>query len=288
MVKNPFALLRSALGTISLHPVVLFPFCLMGFVQLLILELLFFAPREPLASFFGPLIHRFADDIYLHYPYNFVLLERWYSSGNLQIPVFVLLNSFLIGSVIVIIHAINEHQKVRISQIFRRTLGRYVHLVMASVILVGVLYGLSHGYGLLIQRAAQIRSTTGHFFLIKQFVIQGWPYVKLLISCLTTTLLAFTFPLIVLERKNVFSAFFLNFARYYKAFGTIFAVILLSSLLYVPILLLKTYRQWYESIMIPELWVVIPVMGMIVMLFVDALQVAAVTTYYLFDREASQ
>ncbi len=287
MVKNPLTLLKSALGTISLHPVVLFPFCLIGFVQLLMLEILFFAPRYPLSEFFGPLIRRFAGEMYLHYPHNFVLLERWFSSAWLQIPVYVLINSFLIGAAILIINAINEQQKVRLSQIFRRALGSYIHLVIAAVILVSVIYGLSQFYGLLFRRALQIRSTTGHFSLIKQIVVYGWPYAKLLISCVGTTLLAFLFPLIVLEKKNVFLALVLNFRRFFKAMGTIFAVVFLSSLLYLPVILIKTYHQWFDKIMVPEFWALIPLAGTVIMLIIDALQVTAITTFYLYERESS-
>jgi len=288
MIKNPLTLLRSALGTLSLHPVVMFPFILIGFIQLFILEILFFSVRYPLSEFLGPLIRRFAGEGAMHYPLNFMLLQNWFSSGWLQIPVFVLFNSFLIGAAILIIDAVNEQKKVRLSQIFTRALGAYVHLIIAAIFLVGLIYGFSHLYGLLIKRALQIRSTTGHFFLIKQSIIHGWPYIKLLINCLATTLLAFMFPLIVLERKNVFAALFFNFARYAKALGTIFAVVFLSGSLYLPVILLKTYRQWYEAIMIPELWVVIPCAGTVIMLFIDALQVTAITTYYLYERESSQ
>jgi len=288
MYKNPFSLLKTSLYALSTHPAILFPFGLLAFIQLLILEILYFAPRYPLAIFFGPIIRRLAGESYMHYPQNFVLLQKWFAESWIQIPVYILFYSVGIGMAVLIISDINSQRKVRLPEIFKRTFAVYAHLMVAAGVTVGILYGFSVLYGLVMQRALQIRSISGIYFYIKMAVIYGAPLFQLLFSGIVTAALAFVIPLIMLEKRNVFSALWLNFRRYGRDLFTIFLVVFLSGLIYVPILLLKYFQQWYQAVRIPELLGVVAVLGVIVLFFVDAIQVTAITTYYLLDQETRE
>ena len=55
---NVIALLRASVNTIITNPVIVYPFCIIAFIQLLVLEVLYFSPRFPLSVFFGPIIAR--------------------------------------------------------------------------------------------------------------------------------------------------------------------------------------------------------------------------------------
>ncbi|MDE2028896.1 MAG: hypothetical protein KGJ11_10200, partial [Candidatus Omnitrophica bacterium] len=71
VAPKPFSILKSVLTLLSRHPVIFYPLVISIFLQLLALEILFFAPRPPLSVFFGPLISRVWGPAYVHYPYNF-------------------------------------------------------------------------------------------------------------------------------------------------------------------------------------------------------------------------
>ena len=72
--KQLIPLLRGSIETFITHPVILFPFVTIAFIQMLILEVLYFAPRFPLSVFFNPIVKTLWGEKFVHYPHNFVVL----------------------------------------------------------------------------------------------------------------------------------------------------------------------------------------------------------------------
>ncbi len=277
------AILRSALGTIMSHPVILFPFSIVAFVQLLLLEIIYFAPREPLRRFFEPLILRFDGEVFLHYPFNFFMMTRWFQ--KVQIPVYLFLSTYIIGVAIAVIRDINGDRKVCIGKLFRETLSSYVHLFIMGLLSVGLLAGFNYGYGFLVRRALQISSTSGIFFIIKQTVVLGMPYFNLLFAVLVTALFAFVLPVIVIEKKKIFGAIMQNFRLLGGSFFCLAGIVLIPSLLYLPVILLRGSKQLFGDVLPPEMWGVLLVVSVFVLLLIDALQYTAITTLYLLKKE---
>ncbi len=60
------------------NPVVILPFCIIVFIELLALAVLYFFPREPIKSILGPVIEQFFTNgkMYMHYPANFLLMPK--------------------------------------------------------------------------------------------------------------------------------------------------------------------------------------------------------------------
>ena len=78
------ALLRGSVDTIVTNPVILIPFLTIAFVQLLALEILYFAPRFPLSAFFNPLIRTLWGGEFVHYPSNLMILPILFQ--KIQVP----------------------------------------------------------------------------------------------------------------------------------------------------------------------------------------------------------
>jgi len=283
--KQPVSLLRSALTTIWAHPAILFPFCCIAFVQFLILEIIFFAPRYPLSAIFKPVIEKFEGPMFLHYPFNFIVFFKWAQSPWVQVPLFILIASFFVGMAVKTIDNINRGNRAGMGDIFRQTLGVYVHLAIAAVLMMAVMFFFSKLHVLVLQRAAGMGSTEGFYFLAQKGIILSAPYVNFLLSILVTALFAFMIPLIVIDKQNIFSAVRKNFQILSSSFWSMLLVILLPGLLYLPVMLLKANRQLLEAMPVPEMWVGVIVFGVVVGLFVDALQYTAITTYFLLRKE---
>lgn len=281
--KQPISLLKSSFNTLINNPAILFPFCILAFIQILTLGIIFFAPRQPLSVFFGPIIVRLHGEIFLHYPFNFVVLTQWFQKT--QIPIYILCSTYFAGCTISIIDLINRGKKVNIKTVFRKTLSSYIHLLTAGIILVAIAIGFFGLYDLLIRQALTIRSTSGIYFLIKQVIVRGAPYLKLMLSVFATSIFAFVIPIIIIEKERLFPAIALNFKSLRRSFWFVFLIIFLPMLLYVPIILLKTNRQWFESVAVPEAWGLLLMTDILVALFIEAIQYTAITTYYLLKKE---
>ena len=285
--KKIFPLLFHSVNILFQNKAILYPFFLNLFVQLFILEILYFAPRYPLNVFFGPLIRKLWGESFLHFPMNFFLLPKLYQYA--VIPVNIFLSSFFIAVAINIIVHINNDKKIYIRKIFKESLQYYVHVVVVAVIfflLIGLLFA---GYEAIYNRAAMIRSEEGKFYLIKRLFMDGAPYFNVLLSVFASTVLAYVMPIIVIDNKKAFSAILLNFKVLWGSFWFTFFVILLPTLLYMPVLLLRNLFPLESALPIsnefPEIRVVIMVFSILVMTIIDAIIYTTVSMYYLMRKE---
>lgn len=271
-------LLREAVNNLTANPVLLFPFAAIAFIQLLILEVIYFSPRFPLVKFFGPMIQRLEGEAYLHYPQHLVIVPKWFQTAQYFIYLFI--SSFLVAVAVDMIAAFNNNKKYGFAAAVRNTRSCYVHVVLAAFAAFFIFYGLGQCYGLLIARALQIKSQAGIFFIIKMTVLRGTPYFNLLIGVLVTALFALIYPIIVIDRKKFFSAFALNFKYFFKSFWVIFSVVLIPTLFYVPFLLLRNNLP-PSMFLLAETRLLLIVVSVLMMVFIDAVVYSAVTTYYL-------
>jgi len=281
--RKAIPLLRSAVTTLLEHKIIFFPFCVIAFLQLLILEILYFAPRYPLNTFFGPLIRRIWSENYLHYPFNLTLLPKFFQ--DVQTPVYIFVSSFLIAMAIAIIVSINNDKKVEMSKIAKESWGAYVHVVIASIIIFFAVIAMGKVFGLVFNRALLISAQGGIKFWIKQVILLGAPTINFLISIFVATVFAYVLPIIVIDKKKIHSALLLNFKTLWGSFWFTFLVVLIPSLLYFPILLLRSTTSLGDAM--PDLRVLFLVLSIVVMVCIDAIIYCALTTHYLLGKENS-
>ena len=277
-------LLKSSVNACFYNPIILVPFATTAFIQLLILEILYFAPRFPLSVFFGPVIRRFHGEAFLHYPYSFAMVPKAFQS--VQIPIYIFISSFFIAVAVVIIAAVNNDQRITFGKACRQALSRYVHIIIAALISFGIFYGISSIYGLVIKRALQITSTRGIYFMIKSTVLYGAPYVNVLIGVFVTALFAFVFPVIMIEKKKVFAAIIGNFRALWGSCRFTFFVVAIPTLFYLPVMLLRTGIASPKMVVaFPGIQILTLVLSVLVMFAIDVVVYTAITTYYLLKKE---
>jgi hypothetical protein len=283
--KQLIPLLRESINSYIANPIILLPFVTIAFIQMLILEILYFAPQFPLVTFFGPLIQKLEGEVFLHYPQNLIILPKWFQTAQFFIYIFI--SSFLIGVAIAIIANINNNKKSSFGMAARQTLSQYVHLVLAAIMTFAVFYFFSSVYSMIIRRALQIQSKTGIFYIMKATVIYGAPYFNLLIGVLVTAIFAFLFPIIIIEKKKIFSALILNFKSLWKSFWFLFFVVLIPTLFYVPVILLRNNLGAVIHLTFEGMRMIVLILSTLVMLFIDATVYTAITTLYLLKKENS-
>ncbi len=281
--KNPIKILQSSLYTIINNPTILFPFCISAFIQLLILEILYFAPRYPLNIFFGPIIGRVWGEQFLHYPFNFTLLPKLFQM--IQIPIYIFIGSFFIAMAVAIIIRINDGKTVHIKQTIKEISSSYVHVVIIA--LIGYLLVLSFFkiYGILFNRALLIHSQNGIFYWLKKIIIDGTPYFNLLLSVIAATIFAYVIPIIIIEKKKIFTAIWINFKTLWNSFWSTFCIVLLPSLLFVPVILFRISISKGKGMGSPELGLIILILSIIVMVLIDSIVYTGITIFYLLRKE---
>ncbi len=281
--KSLISLLRSSIEILFHKPLIFYPYVISIFIQLFVLEILYFAPRYPLSLFFAPLIRQFWGEMFLHFPFNLLLLPVLFQ--YVKTPIYIISSSYLIGIAIIIIAAINEDQTISFKSAAKKVLPRYIHLIFITSISYSLFYGFSQLYGLVIKRAFIIHSETGIFYLIKRIVLDGTPFFSLLISVFVSTLLVFMMPLLLLEKKNLFAAFWTNLKKVIKSFWFVLGIVLLPTLLYLPVLLLSSNLSSFGNGVAPEIRMSLTIANILIIVIIDAIVYTAITLYYLFDQE---
>lgn len=281
-VRQAFPLLGSSLSCLFTNPKIFYPFAILAFLQLLLMLILFFSIRFPLSMFFGPIIARLRGAVYLHYPMNFDLMNHWFQSA--QAVIFLFATSFFIAKAVLIVAKINQGEPLG-ETMPKLGIKKYVNLIAAFLLIFLIMYGMTSLYGILMQRAARIVSTSGVYYFIKQVVLSGAPYFNLFFSVIFTALFAYVVPLIVLEGKNVIAAVIKNFKLLLSGFWPLFVIIAVTSLFYLPVLLIRSNYQWFSTFIDPEGWQMFVILGVFVMLFIDAVQYTAVTLCYFLTKD---
>jgi len=108
-------LIRESVNNYFANPVILLPFVTIAFIQLLVLEVIYFSPRFPLVKFFGPMISRLEGESFLHYPSNFLILPKWFQLA--QYVIYIFISSFFICTAINIISNIESALNVKLGML---------------------------------------------------------------------------------------------------------------------------------------------------------------------------
>ena len=283
--RQPLTLLKTSFNVLVSHPIILVPLIVAALIHIFILEILYFAPRFPLSILFAPLIRQSAGEMFLHYPYNFILMARWYYT--LQVPLYILFNSYFLAVSVVIIQIINNDQGVDIQSIYQRVFRRYGHIFLAALLSIGALVFCNHAYLALIREllAAPLVGRMGE--RMNWLIISLLPYLSLLLAVVITTLFAFVIPVIVLENKGIWDALRENFRIIRKSFWFVFSVLFLPYLLYIPFLLLRMDTTILDLLRIPDAMIIVLGVAVCAMLIVEAIQYTAITLYYLLWKETT-
>ncbi|MFH1359976.1 MAG: hypothetical protein ABIJ41_02945 [Candidatus Omnitrophota bacterium] len=282
--KSLFLFIQNAVATIMRHPLILYPLCISVFIQLLILEILYFAPRWPLSLFFGPIIRRLYNEAYLHYPFNFQLVPKLFFYA--QIPLYFLITAYLSAMTVSMIASIRNEKTISLRSAFRKTRSSYIHIVIAAILTFLTIFPLLKGYELIFERALRIKSETGVFFIMRSIVVYGRPYFNLLIDVIVTTLYIFVIPAIVIDKLKIHRAFTENFKILSRSFFFMLGIVLIPGLIYVPVLMLRSIIGTSAlSLTMPGLAGLIIALSVFAKLLIEALVLTATTTYYLMAKE---
>lgn len=281
--NSPLTVLRASFTSLKKHPQTLQPLVLISFLNLLALEILYFAPRYPLSIVFDPFIRRIWGEKFLHYPMDLVLLPKTFYYAQILIGLFI--SNVLFATIAYMLAAYNNEERVNFSQALRKCLGSYIHIVTTSVIALGLFIGASWLYGFVIASADKIQAAEGFMFFVKNAVILGAPYAQLVFDIFISILLMYVIPIIVIEKKKVFQAAAANCKVLLGSFWMSAVLVVIPTLFYFPILIMRNNIGFLADITMPGIQVIVIAIGILASTAINGIILAAATTYYLFWKE---
>ncbi len=123
------------------------------------------------------------------------------------------------------------------------------------------------------------------WLFVKKALVYSEPYFGLFLGALATTLFIFVIPAIVIGKKKIPAALAVNFQLLLKSFWFIFMVVILATLVYIPVLLLRSNIELISENVTPLIQLLMIVISVLVTLAIDATVFTSTTTYYLLKKE---
>jgi hypothetical protein len=182
-------LIKLAVATLVTRRVVLLPFAITAFIQLFVLEVLYFLPQPPLNRVFGPVIKTLWAEEYLHYPMNFVLLPKLFQYA--QMPIYIFVSSFFICVSIGMLVRINNDQAPNFKQVARDVFREsYIYIFVAAALSIIIVFIFYKVFGFVYLKAYESHAVSGLHFWIKTIIVGAAPAINILMSIVVTTLFA--------------------------------------------------------------------------------------------------
>ena len=266
--------------------VIFIPFLIFAIVDLVSLFILFLAPRMPLRLALGPIIRTIWSETFLHYPANFILLQKLSFLSRLALS--VLIGSLLTGMAVSIIQSIFYKRPVELKKSFLSALKIYFSLFLVTLIVTGLFYFTGKAMSFVL---AKYFSRHARLLFIGARIWFGPVSMALnfLIALFIQALFIYAIPLLIIEKMKFKKAIARSFVLLKKLFIPTILLIGLPMLLYIPIIVMEYNTVFLIEKFIPEIILVILMTGIIInSLLIDPLITAATTLLYLKKKEEGQ
>lgn len=270
---NTFYLIKS-------KPVLLLPFIIVAFLEAAALEVIYFIPQKPVLSVLGPIVRKFFGEQFLHYPANLMLLPRLFYYA--QVIIYAFVGVFMAAIAVNIFRNMVTNLPVKPKAVINNALGRYFSLFFFGAIMVVGFF--------LVQKA-------DNFVFIKYMnfagahlprVILKLTPIKLAVlifvsNIIVHTFMIFTIPVIVIEKRPVLAAICRSIFMGGRYFLTVFGLIFLPFLFYLPPVLMRSVLPELTTKAFPEISIVITAVNIVIAIFVDCF-VTICAAQFLMDK----
>ena len=262
-------------------PRLLFPLCIVAFLEALWLELFYFAPRPPLNAFLLPPIKRFfgeAGEAAVHYPAYLFFLPKLFGYG--QLLLYILIGGILTSVTMVMAVSESENHPLRFSAAFKKVRHRLFALILVSfstTALLGIVTGreiafFKMGFGFV---------GKGPLLQLLRLLTRLLAFLNFFIAIAVQTFVAFIFPFIVLGNQKFFPAIGKSFALGSQQFRRVYLLLLLPMVCYGPLWMLKMKPAFLiRMTLYPELLVWLLGVGIIATVLVDTFVAVAIALFF--------
>jgi len=254
------------------------PFIITAFLEGLALEVIYFSPRRPLANLFNPVVRKFFGPAFVHYPGNLLVLPKLFYYA--QVAVYIFIGVFLMSIAVNIVKNIRQGLPLRADALVKNATRSYLSFFVFGLIMIGAM---------LLLKKVDIFIFTKFLNLVSahlpQVLLKLSPYILTLFlffsNIILQTFLVLTIPIIVIEKGVVLTAVVRSIGLGFRNFISIFTLISLPFLIYLPITLLKTGAAKLVDKAFPEMNLYIAILGIILTVFMECFIVVCASQFLL-------
>jgi hypothetical protein len=260
-----------ALEVIVKRPIILLPFLIAAFFDGLALELIYFFPRKPVSFIITPIIRKFFGETFVHYPGNLLLLPKLFYYA--QVVTYIVIGVFLTAIAINMYKNIKADLPLKTNALIKNALKRYPYFLIYGVLLIGLAFFLKKADLVIVTKVLKLRSplSASLFLFLTNVIMQSF--------------LILTIPIMVIEKRSLLKSLGGSIYLGARHFLSVFPLIFVPFLLYLPISLLKGFSVKLVDLTFPEINLYVAGAGIIIAIFIDCF-IAVCTAQFLLDKSA--
>jgi hypothetical protein len=265
-MKNVLNVWKEAGEIVGRRPTVILPFLIACVVNLAAIFFLYLAPQRPVLTLLGPPIRTFFSEYYLHYPNNFILLPRLCNYAEIIIAGFfgMLMTAVGVGMIADVKRGVRASFFINLV----RSLKRYFALFGIWLLTFGLIFGFSKLIPLIFKPAGGL---AGFFIMIIYF------FANILINLL----FAYSIIAVIAKGMKFIPAIKKGIFLFFKFFLPTLFLAALPSLLYLPIVMLKSKTRFLIDNVFPEMVLIVLLIGAVLVAIIEFIIYLSLTVLYI-------
>ena len=271
---------QDSLEFLLANPVIFVPFAVIGFLEGLALEILYFSSRPPISLITSPIVRKFFGEAFTHYPANFILMPQLFFYW--QVVIYVFAGVFLTAIAINIYKNLKSNTPLTPRAMVNNAQRRYAAFMGFGIIMVALLYITKNIDLFVINKALGLVSGQ-----LPNLAVKIKPVTTMLVLFLTNVVvMVFTIsavPLMVIRNRSLLKALSESFLLGLGNFLSLFSLLLAPFLLYLPINMMKGNPAQIARMISPEAVAYVTIAGIFVNILVDCF-VAVCASYFVMDK----
>jgi len=268
----------TALALIVKRPILILPFVIIAFMEVLALELLYFSPQTPLVFLAGPVIRKFFGEAALHYPANLIVIPKVFY--YVQIMIYVLFGVLLSAVTVNMIKNMRAELPLKLKALVKNALGRYWAFAAYGFLTAALMTLLKGGTTFVFLKAIKAGST-----YLPGVILRAAPFEASLVlfvaNIIMSAFLVCTVPIIVIKKTSFLRALGESISIGWRNFRIVFLTILVPYILFLPVMLLKSFPGTLFRKTFPEVIPIITLSGIVVALFAECIVIICVSRFVL-------
>lgn len=275
---------NTSIKSLKNSPALFIPFIIFAILEVIVLVIIYLAPRMPLRLILGPVISTFWGERFLHYPVNFLLLPKIASLSRMGLA--VIFSSLLSGVAVALVFAVYNKKQIKFKEAFKSALIKYASLFILVLIFTLLFYFLVKLIIIVLVKYFM----AGHSRLL--FLGPGiWmgpilSAINFMLALLIQSAFVYAIPLLIIEKQKLIKAVIGSFVLFKKLFIPTLILVGLPMLVYIPIIILNSKTAFLIDKVFPEFILLVSFLSIIISsLVIDTIVTISTTFLYLLSKE---
>ncbi len=266
----------SSFDFIKNNPVVLLPFIFIAFFEALAAEFIYFSTAKPISIVAGPIIKKYIGESFMRYPGSLMFLPNAFYYA--QVLIYIFIGVFMAAVSVNIFKNKKAGLPIRVDALAKNALKSYLSYFIYGIIAIILMalirradaFTLSKLTLLLFKNSA---ASAGKFYFIAMTLI------SFLTNVVLHTLIVLAIPIMVMQKKSIFKALGSSVYMGFRNFFSVFGLIFIPFMAYLPVMLLKSMSTMLANKTFPELTLYIVAASIIISVFVDCFVIVCASQF---------